>query len=88
VNWVVAAHWNTRICVVDDAAFVKGTNTFLLWGAMNLGKVMQNICEMGREANEIFFVKFVSYKCASLGKFEKAKLPFACEASHVFFAVH
>jgi hypothetical protein len=49
VNWVVVAHWNTRICV-DDAAFVKGTNTFLLWGAMNLGKVMEKNCEMGREA--------------------------------------
>jgi len=49
VNWVVAAHWNTGICV-DDAPFVKGTNTFLLWGAMNLGKVMKKICEMGREA--------------------------------------
>ncbi len=66
MNWVVAAHWNTRICV-DAAAFVKGSNTFLLWGAMNLGKVMQKNCEMGREANEIFFVKFVSYKCTSLG---------------------
>ncbi len=38
------------ICV-DDATFVKGTNTFLLWGAMNLGKVMKKVCEMGREAN-------------------------------------
>jgi hypothetical protein len=50
VNWVVAVHWNTRICV-DVAAFVKGSNIFLLWGAMNLGKVMKKDCEMGREAN-------------------------------------
>jgi hypothetical protein len=28
---------------------VKGTKTFILWGAMNLEKVMQNFCEMGRD---------------------------------------
>lgn len=53
---------------------------------MNLGKVMKKNCEMGREANEIFYVKFLSYKCPSLGKFEKGKLPFTCEGSHDFFA--
>jgi hypothetical protein len=45
-------------------------------------------CEMDREANEICYVKFVSYKCPSLGEFEKGKLPFTCEGSHVFLGLH